>query len=270
MTMSPFDDIPQATRDIPLHSTGPDQPAWWRRTRMLRRTLGLALLALAAGGLVAWYQTNGFSAAEFAQPFETMINRSALDADGATTSTSAREENRDVAVQLAPSSRTLLNHRAYDEAPDEELVALSNNASIRLRTTAAAQYEAMTQAAARTGVRLVPLSGFRSQAEQEQIFFNLKAERGQDAQTRAEVSAPPGYSEHHTGYAVDIGDANQAGTNLNSDFENTRAYEWLEANAVQYGYELSFPPDNFQGVAFEPWHWRFVGDRTSLETFYSE
>jgi D-alanyl-D-alanine carboxypeptidase len=35
-------------------------------------------------------------------------------------------------------------------------------------------------------------------------------------------------------------------------------------------YELSFPPDNFQGVAFEPWHWRFVGDRTSLETFYSE
>lgn len=270
MTMSPLDDIPQAARDVPLYATGADQPAWLRRTRWLRRTLGLALLALAAGGLVAWYQTNGFSAAEFARPFETMINRSAAEADGATPSASGLDENRAVAAQLAPSSRTLLNHRAYDEAPAEELVTLSANASIRLRSTAAAEYEAMSRAASRQGVRLVPLSGFRSQAEQEQIFFGLKAQRGQDAQTRAEVSAPPGYSEHHTGYAIDIGDGNQAGTNLNTDFESTRAYEWLETNAVQYGYELSFPPDNFQGVAFEPWHWRFVGDRISLETFYTE
>ena len=268
--MPPLDDIPQAARDLPLYSTESNQPSWLRRTRLLRRIVGLALLALAAGGLVAWYQTNGFSATEFAQPFETMINRSAADPGEADAPTAARDENREVAVQLAPSGRTLLNHRAYDEAPDDELVALSNNASIRLRTAAATQYEAMTQAAAREGIRLVPLSGFRSQAEQEQIFFNLKAERGQDAQTRAEVSAPPGYSEHHTGYAIDVGDGNQAGTNLDTDFETTRAYQWLDANAVQYGYELSFPPDNFQGVAFEPWHWRFVGDRTSLETFYSE
>lgn len=266
MPMPPIDDIPQAARDVPLHSTGAEQPAWLRRTRSLRRFLGLALLALAAGGLVAWYQTNGFSAVEFAQPFETMVNRSAVEPEGAEPATS----DRDVAVQLAPSSRTLLNHRAYDEAPDEELVTLNANAEIRLRAAAASQYEAMAQAASREGVRLVPLSGFRSQAEQEKIFFSLKADRGQDAQTRAEVSAPPGYSEHHTGYAIDIGDGNRAGTNLNTDFVDTRAYQWMETNAVRYGYELSFPPDNFQGVAFEPWHWRFVGDRTSLETFYSK
>ncbi|WP_323352849.1 M15 family metallopeptidase [Leptolyngbya sp. CCNP1308] len=270
--MTPLDDIPQAARDIPLSPAGQDQPSWLRRTRLLRRILGLALLALATGGLLAWYQTNGFSAAEFGQPFETMINRSATSAGGADTSGAAspEEENRDVAVQLAPSSRTLLNHRAYDEAPAEALVALSANGAIRLHTAAASQYEAMAQAAAREGVSLVPLSGFRSQAEQETIFFSLKADRGQDAETRAEVSAPPGYSEHHTGYAIDIGDGNQAGTNLNTDFAETRAYQWMETNAVRYGYELSFPPDNFQGVAFEPWHWRFVGDRTSLETFYSE
>lgn len=272
MTMSPLDDIPQAARDVPLYSTEQDQPAWLRRTRWLRRTLGLALLALAAGGLVAWYQTSGFSAAEINQPFKTMINRSAVGIDGpaAPGSEAAAEENRDVAVQLAPSSRTLLNHRAYDEAPAESLVALSANGGIRLRTAAAAQYEAMAQAAAREGIRLVPLSGFRTQAEQEAIFFSLKAERGQDAPTRAEVSAPPGYSEHHTGYAVDVGDSNQPGTHLIRDFVDTQAYQWMEANAVHYGYELSFPLDNLQGVAFEPWHWRFVGDRTSLETFYSE
>ncbi|MBD1919074.1 MULTISPECIES: M15 family metallopeptidase [Cyanophyceae] len=264
--MPPIDDIPQAARDVPVYSAGAEQHPWLRRTRLLRRFLGLAMLALAAGGLVAWYQTNGFSAVEFAQPFETMVNRSAVETDGAEPATS----DRDVAVQLAPSSRTLLNHRAYDEAPDEELVTLNANAAIRLRAGAASQYEAMAQAARREGVRLVPLSGFRSQAEQETIFFSLKADRGQNAETRAEVSAPPGYSEHHTGYAIDIGDGNQAGANLNTDFADTRAYQWMEANAVRYGYELSFPPDNFQGVAFEPWHWRFVGDRASLETFYSE
>jgi D-alanyl-D-alanine carboxypeptidase len=149
-------------------------------------------------------------------------------------------------------------------------VPLSANGSIRLRSAAAAQYEAMSQAAAQAGMRLVPLSGYRSQAEQEAVFFSLKAERGQDATTRAEVSAPPGYSEHHTGYAIDLGDSNQAGTHLTSDFADTPAYAWLETNAVRFGYELSFPSDNFQGVAFEPWHWRFVGDRTSLETFYSD
>ncbi|NJL49299.1 MAG: D-alanyl-D-alanine carboxypeptidase family protein, partial [Leptolyngbyaceae cyanobacterium SM2_5_2] len=169
-----------------------------------------------------------------------------------------------------PTSRTLLGHRAYEEAPEVELVPLSANSAIRLRTVAATQYESMAQAAAAAGIRLVPLSGFRSHAEQETIFFNLKAERGQDAETRAEVSAPPGYSEHHTGYAIDVGDASQPSANLNQGFADTRAYQWMDANAVRFGFELSFPLDNFQGVAFEPWHWRFIGDRHSLETFYSK
>jgi D-alanyl-D-alanine carboxypeptidase len=172
---------------------------------------------------------------------------------------------------LAPSgSKLLLGHRAFDEAPEEELVTLAANPSIRLRATAAAQFEAMLGAAAQDGIRLVPLSGFRSHAEQEVIFFNLKAERGQDLETRAEVSAPPGYSEHHTGYAIDVGDPAQPSTHLEEEFGDTAAYQWMETNAVRFGFELSFPPDNFQGVTFEPWHWRFIGDRNSLETFYSE
>ena len=51
---------------------------------------------------------------------------------------------------------------------------------------------------------LLPISGFRSIEYQEKIFFNLKAERKQTAYDRALVSAPPGHSEHHTGYAIDI------------------------------------------------------------------
>ncbi len=56
--------------------------------------------------------------------------------------------------------------------------------------------------------------------------------------------------------------------NLNPDFDKTRAFKWLVANAARFSFELSFPQDNSQGVSYEPWHWRYVGDRQSLETFY--
>jgi D-alanyl-D-alanine carboxypeptidase len=42
----------------------------------------------------------------------------------------------------------------------------------------------------------------------------------------------------------------------------------LQNNAAQYSFELSFPENNPQGINYEPWHWRFVGDSHSLETFY--
>ena len=87
---------------------------------------------------------------------------------------------------------------------------------------------------------------------------------------RAEVSAPPGFSEHHTGYAVDIGDADVPDANLSVAFEETAAFEWLEVNGPRYGFELSFEEGNEQGVQYEPWHWRFIGDSDSLQTFYSD
>ena len=100
------------------------------------------------------------------------------------------------------------------------------------------------------------------------MFFEVKQERSQSVTDRANVSAPPGHSEHHTGYAIDVGDGNASATNLSPDFENTAAFKWLEVNATKYNFELSFPKNNTQGVTYEPWHWRFVGDRTSLETFF--
>ncbi|HEY9618014.1 MAG TPA: D-alanyl-D-alanine carboxypeptidase family protein, partial [Microcoleaceae cyanobacterium] len=50
--------------------------------------------------------------------------------------------------------------------------------------------------------------------------------------------------------------------------EQTAAFQWLQANAAHYSFELSFPKDNRQGVSYEPWHWRYVGDIQSLKTFY--
>lgn len=114
----------------------------------------------------------------------------------------------------------------------------------------------------------MPISGFRSISDQKYLYFDVKAERNQDAAERAKVSAPPGYSEHHTGYAADIGDGNAPALNLNTDFDKSAAYRWLKANANRYSFELSFPKGNRQGVSYEPWHWRYVGDIQSLKTFY--
>jgi D-alanyl-D-alanine carboxypeptidase len=162
----------------------------------------------------------------------------------------------------------LLGHLPYKEAPASELRPISADGQIKLRAAAAEKFKAMSAAAGQAGVILAPISGFRSVADQQHVFFDVKSERGQVVTKRAEVSAPPGYSEHHTGYAVDIGDGNTPATNLSTDFEKTAAFQWLEKNAAYYSFEISFPKNNPQGVNYEPWHWRFVGDRDSLETFY--
>ncbi|GJP61510.1 hypothetical protein CLOP_g18664 [Closterium sp. NIES-67] len=128
----------------------------------------------------------------------------------------------------------------------------------------------MQDAARRDGIFLTPLSGFRSVKDQQSVFYGVKAARNQNIRQRAKVSAPPGFSEHHTGYALDIGDANSPATHLEFDFENTEAFYWLQKHANRFHFELSFPPDNTRGIMYEPWHWRFVGDDHSTVTFYGQ
>jgi len=161
-----------------------------------------------------------------------------------------------------------VEHFAYPEAPADELLPIVPDGHIKLRKAAAKQFLAMVTAARASGVSLVTISGFRSVKDQQDIFFGIKDQRVQTASQRAEVSAPPGYSEHHTGYALDIGDGAVPALNLNPNFDKTRAFNWLSANAARFNFEMSFPKHNPQGLSYEPWHWRFVGDRDSLETFY--
>jgi zinc D-Ala-D-Ala carboxypeptidase len=184
------------------------------------------------------------------------------------TATPSSAPSSPIASPLNNSPDQLLGHLTYKEAPLDELDAITPDGQIKLRLAAAQSYQKMAAAAESNGVKLVPISGFRSKADQNNLFFRVKEERNQDVSKRAEVSAPPGHSEHHTGYATDIGDANYPEANLNQSFENTPAFQWLSSHAAQYSFELSFTKGNAQGVSYEPWHWRFVGDQDSLETFY--
>ena len=166
----------------------------------------------------------------------------------------------------SPTTDNVLNHLPYTQAPETELVSIGGG--YRLRKTAATKFQSMVAAARASGVNITTISAFRSVEDQKRLFFGVGAERGQQPTKRAEVSAPPKYSEHHTGYAIDLGDAAVPAANLNQNFDTTPAYKWLKVNAATYSFELSFPQDNIQQVSYEPWHWRFVGDINSLETFY--
>lgn len=249
-----IDDIPEAVRDTPVLETPISGAS--RSSMPLWRVLVLTLLSVGAVfGL--FYQLN-----------PTLLGSFRLQAPPVEVVTPESPAPTTLASPDIVSAANILGHLPYEEAPANSLQAITANGSIKLRTAAAESFLAMQSAAWSEGIDLVPISGFRSIKDQEYLFFEVKAERGQVASKRAEVSAPPGYSEHHTGYAIDIGDGGNPGTNLSVSFENTLAFSWLKANAPYYSFELSFPPDNPQGISYEPWHWRYVGDRHSLETFY--
>ena len=122
---------------------------------------------------------------------------------------------------------------------------------------AASAFILMVETARAQGINLMPISGFRTVAEQADLFAK-QTERYGSADAAAQLSAPAHFSEHHTGYAVDIGDSDRPETDLDATFIDTAAYQWLLDNAYIFGFEQSFPPDNLQGLSFEPWHWRYV------------
>jgi D-alanyl-D-alanine carboxypeptidase len=175
------------------------------------------------------------------------------------------------ATSAANSKPSVLGHFAFAEAAKSELQAVGSygERQILLRKPAAQSYLQMVSAARQAGISIVPISGFRSIQDQEYLFFKRAQAQALRPEERALVSAPPGYSEHHTGYAIDIADGSSSQTVLQISFDQTPAFRWMQAHAARYGFELSFPQENPQGVSYEPWHWRYVGDRASLETFYS-
>ena len=96
----------------------------------------------------------------------------------------------------------ILGHLPYAEIPEEKLVLIEPN--IKVHIDMRDSLLEMRDEAKKNGIYLVFLSGFRSTNLQNEIFYSLKSLRNQEAAERARVSAPPGYSEHSTGFAIDI------------------------------------------------------------------
>ena len=116
----------------------------------------------------------------------------------------------------------ILGHLPYAEISKEKLVLIEPNIEVHMDMRDSLLK--MREEAKNDGIYLVFLSGYRSINLQNDIFYSLKSIRNQEAAERARVSAPPGYSEHSTGFAIDIGDATQRETDFETDFENTDAF----------------------------------------------
>jgi D-alanyl-D-alanine carboxypeptidase len=114
----------------------------------------------------------------------------------------------------------------------------------------------MQAAAAAADVRLQAISGFRGFDYQRGII-ERKLGRGQDIAQILAVNAVPGFSEHHTGRALDIGTPGEPAAE--ESFEHTAAFAWLVRHAQDFGFRLSYPRDNPHGIVYEPWHWFWLG-----------
>lgn len=124
----------------------------------------------------------------------------------------------------------------------------------RLMPAAADAWARMKVAAANAGIDLQLVSAYRSLGYQTNLL-KKKLEEGQSLKRILRVSAPPGYSEHHSGRAIDL--TTHGCKPLEEDFAKTRAYDWLCANARFFGFRESYPKNNRHQLAWEPWHWYY-------------
>lgn len=168
----------------------------------------------------------------------------------------------------ALENQTYLGHFRFAETPSHRRVNVGKyyHRTEYLDKETAQAFATMKTDAKAEGIELVLMSGFRTISAQKKLFDKQIQKRG-SKEAAARLSAPPGHSEHHTGYAVDIGDGKQPQADFKFQFESTQAYNWLFNNAYRYGFELSFRRNNAQGVSFEPWHWRYVGSNRAQQIF---
>ncbi len=116
-------------------------------------------------------------------------------------------------------------------------------------------------------------AAYRSASEQRELF-NALAERymeqGSDAESAKALAARevdlPGHSEHQLGLAVDLADGEDNGT------DQGPMHDWLFENAWEYGFILRYPAgkENITGHAFDPAHYRYVGQSAAKQIFELE
>lgn len=136
-----------------------------------------------------------------------------------------------------------------------------------LRAPAAEALNQLAAAAKGAGTPFIILSSYRSYATQVSTYNYWVSSQGKDQADL--VSARPGFSEHQTGLAVDIGDSGAC--NLRSCFADQPAGQWVKDNCHRFGFVVRYQPGmrGITGYVAEPWHLRFLGAELATEVFKS-
>lgn len=157
-----------------------------------------------------------------------------------------------------------INYEPADLVAPNVPLRYSGNETMRLQKTAATAVEQLFGAAKSQNINLMIASGYRSYSNQASVYSGYVRTLGQATTDRQ--SAKPGYSEHQTGFAVDVEPTSLA-CELQQCFGETKEGKWLTTNAYSYGFIIRYPnsKEEITGYDYEPWHLRFVGSQLAAE-----
>lgn len=161
-----------------------------------------------------------------------------------------------------PSTYSTRGLSLFREALEVVAVPVGLNDAVRpLAPVAWSGVSEMRKAAAAEGVTLVVRWGFRSVADQARMV-RKQLSYGKSLDETLNRIAAPGYSEHHTGRAIDF-------EQIPADvpFHRTPAFTWLCQNAAKFNFRMSYPRDNPYGIIYEPWHWYCYTEETPRPGF---
>lgn len=123
-------------------------------------------------------------------------------------------------------------------------------------------FRTMKKAAADDNVKLTICSCYRSLLNQFSVYKRYIINKGITAAYK--YAARPGYSEHHTGRAIDMDSEDGR-----EEYKDTKSYAWLRENAYKYGFIFRYNEDNqdVTGYSAESWHITYIG-RTAANTMH--
>lgn len=225
-----------------------------------RRALGIGILAIALVLIVFFFIANGRTSAPKPRTDKSNVpagfNKNQLSINSPKSEWVIVNKKRPLNPKnYAPSDLRVPNVALRSNSTEEET---------KMRDAAATGLEEMFAAAKKESINLLLASGYRSFTLQTSVYNRYVSTQGQA--TADSQSARPGYSEHQTGLAVDVGAANRT-CEIQSCFANTQEGKWVAENAYKYGFVVRYQngTESTVGYIYEPWHIRFVGKTLSTE-----
>jgi D-alanyl-D-alanine carboxypeptidase len=231
--------------------------------RVKRLAAGLAITAFVVVGVTVVTITLSQQSTPAATPFGTTVPNGSIPnpiLPGATSR--AREASQPKGTRsysVVVNKRRPLIPRDYVPADLVPVRVPYIGARPLLRREAAIEVESLFAAFTKeTGLKMQSNSAYRSYSAQQAEYRTFSRKLGTAA--AEETTALPGYSEHQTGLAIDIG-ARGSSCSARDCFAATPQGQWLAHNAWRFGFIIRYPEGQqaVTGYSYEPWHIRFVG-----------
>lgn len=253
----------------------------------MKKGLGICCLCVGIIGLTAYFAVKSHANNSNASAsYEYYYNNNGVYKDD--TSMASNEQLDDIYennvsmelpadIDTDPTSLTVFVNKEYGlpkdyipsdlVEPDIKFYFSYYDEKRTMRKDAAAALEKLVDAASEKDLEIVGVSGFRSYQRQKAIYNKNVRTIGQE-QTDM-YSAVPGYSEHQTGWAIDLS-CESVHYDLDESFGETSEGKWLAKNCYKYGFIIRYPKgkESLTGYAYEPWHVRYVG--VELATYLTE